>query len=79
MAGQFAIPRVVTYGSLTVVPLFSPVRSRVVPAGTATEDKTIVEQEVLDLMADAAPLEPEKVQVEDRRSSADAAVGAGAA
>jgi hypothetical protein len=39
----------------------------------------MVEQEVLDSIADAAPLEPEKVQVEDRCSRADAAVGAGAA
>lgn len=54
-------------------------RSRVVPAGTATEERMMVEQEVLDLMAEAAPLEPEKVQVEERCSISDARVGAGAA
>jgi hypothetical protein len=48
--------------SLTVVPLLSPVRSRVVPAGTATLFKVMVEQDFLFLMAFAAPLEPEKVQ-----------------
>jgi hypothetical protein len=57
-----------------VVPFFNPVRSRVVPAGTATEDKTIVEQEVLELIAEAAPLEPEKVQVEARSSRVDVAM-----
>lgn len=62
-------------GSLTVVPCFSPVRSRVVPAGTATEDRTMVEQEVLDFATAAAPVEPEKVQEEARSSSADVAIG----
>ena len=66
----------------TFVPLFSPVRSRVVPAGTATEDKTMVEQDFLFLIAAAAPLEPEKVQLEERSSRSDATVtlatGAGA-
>jgi hypothetical protein len=57
-----------------VVPFFNPVRSRVVPAGTATEDKTMVEQEVFDLIAEAAPLAPEKVQVEARSSRVDVAI-----
>jgi hypothetical protein len=47
---------------LTVVPVFSPVRSRVVPAGTTTLLRVMVEQEVLLLMAAAAPVVPEKVQ-----------------
>lgn len=47
---------------LTVVPVFSPVRSRVVPAGTSTLLRVMVEQEVLLLMASAAPVLPEKVQ-----------------
>ena len=54
---------------LTLVPLFSPVRSRVVPAGTATEDKVMVVHEALDLIAEAAPVEPEKVHVAAARFS----------
>lgn len=55
--------------------MFSPVRSRVVPAGTATFDRVIVEQDFLDLIADAAPFEPENVQEDDLRSRAEATDG----
>ena len=40
----------------------SPVKSRVVPDGTATLERTMVAQEVLDLLAAEAPDDPEKVQ-----------------
>lgn len=63
---------------LTVVPLVRPVRSNVVPDGTAKADKMIVEQEVFDLLAEEAPPEPEKVQVVARLARSGAAVGAGA-
>jgi hypothetical protein len=56
----------------------SPVRSSVVPDGTATEDNTIVAHEALDLLAAAAPLEPENVH-EALFARSGAAVGAGAA
>lgn len=49
------------------------------PDGTASADRMMVEQEVLDLLADEAPPEPEKVQVVARLSRSGAAVGAGAA
>lgn len=39
------------------------VKSRVVPEGTATSERTMVAQEDLDLLANAAPLLPENVQV----------------
>lgn len=55
-----------------------PVRSSVVPEGTATLDKTIVAQLAFDLLAEAAPLAPENVQ-EARLSRVAAAVTAGAA
>jgi hypothetical protein len=45
------------------VPEASPVKSRVVPEGTATSERTMVAQEDFDLLADAAPLLPENVQV----------------
>ena len=44
-----------------------------VPAGTATLLRTIVAQAALDWVADAAPLEPLKVQVVARLSMGDAA------
>ena len=44
------------------MPDVSPVKSRVVPEGTATFERTIVAHEVLDLLAAAAPDDPEKVQ-----------------
>lgn len=50
-------------GHPTVVPSFRPVKSKVVPDGTATADSTMVEQAVFDLLAEEAPLDPEKVQV----------------
>lgn len=51
------------------------------PDGTATLERTIVAQEVLDLLADAAPLAPENVQLAARSSILAAWVtcGAGAA
>lgn len=65
-------------GRLTFVPDLRPVRSSVFPDGTATFDKTMVEHEVLDLLAEAAPLEPENVQEAARFSSVAGAVIAGA-
>lgn len=63
--------------NLTLVPDFSPVRSRVVPAGTATLLRVMVEQEALFLMAWAAPVEPEKVQeARGTRAFASGATGA---
>lgn len=56
-----------------------PVKSSVTPDGTATDDRTIVEQDFLDLLAKDAPLEPEKVQVVALLSMSGAAVGSGAA
>lgn len=49
---------------ITAVPSSRLVKSRVVPDGTATSDKTIVEQDFLDSLAEAAPLEPENVHEE---------------
>jgi hypothetical protein len=56
----------------------SLVKSRVVPLGTATLERTMVAQEALDLETAAAPVDPEKVQ-EARFSRSGAAVGAGVA
>jgi hypothetical protein len=56
----------------------SLVKSRVCPAGTATEFKTMVAQAALDLETWDAPDDPEKVQVALFAKSG-AAVGAGAA
>ena len=47
------------------------------PEGTATEERTMVEHEVLDLLAREAPLEPEKVHVVARLSRGGAAVTCG--
>jgi hypothetical protein len=47
---------------------FRFVKSKVVPDGTATLDNTIVAQEAFDLLAAAAPLAPEKVQLAARSS-----------
>jgi len=63
---------------LTFVPELRPVKSSVVPEGTATFDKTMVEHEFLDLLAEAAPLEPENVHEVARFSSVAGAVTAGA-
>lgn len=52
----------------------SPVKSSVVPDGTATAESTIVAQAVFDLLADDAPLDPEKVQLVARCSNFGAAV-----
>jgi hypothetical protein len=43
------------------VPEVRPVRSKVVPDGTATLERTIVAQDVLDLLAREAPADLEKV------------------
>jgi len=53
------------------------VKSRVSPAGTATESRTMVAQAALDLDTWDAPEDPEKVQVALFDKSG-AAVGAGA-
>ncbi len=45
------------------MPEVSPVRSSVVPDGTATLLRTMVAHEFLDLLAAEAPEDPEKVQV----------------
>lgn len=58
------------------MPEFNPVRSSVVPDGTGTLLRTIVEQDFLDLEAEAALL---KVQVVARFARSGAEVGAGAA
>jgi hypothetical protein len=50
-------------GVPTVVPSARSLRSSVVPAGTATFDKTIVEQVFCAAIAEAAPVAPEKVQL----------------
>lgn len=81
---HFSIPLAFDDGWLDVltwVLSFNPVKSRVVPEGTATLERTIVAQEVLDLLAEAAPFEPEKVQLAARSSMLAALVtrGAGAA
>jgi len=60
------------------VPEVRPVRSRVVPDGTATLLRTIVAQEALDFEAKEAPVDPEKVQ-DALFSRLGGAVGAGAA
>lgn len=60
--------------------MFNPVKSRVTPDGTARAERTIVAQAALDLLARAAPLEPEKVHVPlARLSNSAGSVGAGAA
>lgn len=61
------------------MPELRPVRSRVTPEGTATADKMIVEQEVLLLLADEAPPDPEKVQVVTLFARLGPDVGSGAA
>lgn len=61
----------------TDVPELRPVRSKVVPEGTARAERMIVEQEVLDLLAEEAPPDPENVQVVARLASSGAAVGSG--
>jgi hypothetical protein len=55
---------------ITAVPSSRSVKSKVVPDGTATSDKTIVEQDFLDSLAEAAPLEPEKVHEASEASAA---------
>jgi len=69
---------------ITVVSSASLDRSSVVPEGTATLFKTIVAQEACDLLAAAAPAEPEKVQLVARLATASGwgagvIAGAGAA
>jgi hypothetical protein len=60
---------------LTWVPEFNSVISRVVPGGTAIFESTVVAQEVLDLLAEAASV---KLHVA-RFARSGAAVGAGPA
>jgi hypothetical protein len=60
------------------VPEVRPVKSNVVPEGTATLERTMVAQDFLDLLAREAPEEPEKVQ-DALLARSGAAVGAGAA
>jgi Fe-S cluster assembly iron-binding protein IscA len=62
---------------LTVVPSFKSLRSSVTPEGTATFESTMVAHDFCDLLADDAPLEPEKVQVVARSSSLGAWVTVG--
>jgi hypothetical protein len=54
---------------LTVVSSGRSERSRVVPEGTVMPDKTMVEHDFCDLLAEAAPLEPVKVQLVARFTS----------
>lgn len=63
---------------LTWVPSFRLLRSNVTPEGTATLERTIVAQDFCEALAEAAPLEPEKVQLA-RFSRLGAAVMAGSA
>jgi hypothetical protein len=68
---------------MTVVSSAKPERSKVVPDGTATSERTMVAHADCDLEASAAPLEPEKVQLEARLTTsglgAEVMAGAGAA
>lgn len=61
---------------MTVVPSVRSVRSRVSPAGTAIEDRIMVEQAAFDLTTLAASV---KVQLVARLARTAASVGAGAA
>jgi len=63
---------------LTCVPLVRSVKSRVSPAGTTTELRTMVAQAAFDTLTAEAPVDPEKVQVALLANSG-AAVGSGAA
>jgi hypothetical protein len=54
-------PKVVVPSKIMCVPEVRPVRSKVVPDGTATLERTIVAQDVLDLLAREAPADLEKV------------------
>ncbi len=55
----------------------SLVKSSVVPDGTARADRTMVAQEVLDTLAEAAPLAPLKVQLSARLATAFLMLGLG--
>lgn len=68
-------PKVVVPSKMTWVPVVRPVRSRVVPEGTAMADKTIVAHDALDLEAEAALVNVHVARLSRRA----AAVGAGAA
>lgn len=61
----------------TVVPSLRPVKSKVVPEGTARAERMMVEHEVFDLLAEDAPPDPENVQVVARLARSGAAVGSG--
>ena len=62
---------------LTAVLSFRFDRSKVVPDGTATLDRIMVEHDACDLLADDAPFEPEKVQVVALFARAAAGSGGG--
>lgn len=64
---------------ITVVSSSRSLRSRVVPEGTATSERMIVEQDFCDLLALDAPLDPEKVQLVALLARLGASVIAGAA
>lgn len=64
---------------LTVVSSSRSLRSRVVPEGTATFDRTMVEHDFWDLLALDAPEEPEKVQLVALLARLGASVIAGSA
>lgn len=64
---------------VTVVSSSRSLRSRVVPEGTATSERMIVEHDFCDLLALDAPLEPEKVQLVALLARLGAWVIAGAA
>jgi hypothetical protein len=63
----------------TVVSSARSLRSRVVPEGTASADSTIVAQAFCEALAEAAPLEPEKVQLVARLARVGEAVIIGSA
>lgn len=59
----------------TVVSSGKSDKSKVVPDGTATLDRTMVEHDFCDLLAEDAPLLPEKVQLVALLTSAGSGAG----
>jgi hypothetical protein len=70
-------PKVVVPSKMMCVPEIRPVRSKTKPDGTSTLERIMVVQDALDLLAAAAPEDPEKVH-EALLARSGAAVGAGA-
>lgn len=72
---RYVQPQVVVPWKMTVVSSANLDRSRVVPEGTATLLRTIVAQAVADFEAEAAPVEPENVQLVARFATAGFGTG----